>query len=152
MIKRPGVAILSDQVLSSQDVSDTKSAVARPGDIVMRVLHTVAIGDFDGVGALLTDDVEFTIPTTHVPLPVRRALGREAVIAALRANFAVIQPGQAPELVTLVADAEQCVMIVKERGATTDGQVYEGYGVFAFTVLDGRVARLIEITAAAQPY
>ncbi len=151
-IERPGLAVLSEQVLTSYD-NDQKRAPHEPGahaGVVMRLMHFIALGDFEAVTACLCDDVVFTIPATHVFFPVRSAVGRAAVIAAFRENFAVVH-SQTHDLQYLVEDAANCVVIVKERGMTREGLEYEGFGVFAFAFRDGRIANILEITAAALP-
>lgn len=161
-LERPQVAMLADAVQTRYDgpppedapaqsappgsaVESTKGAHARA---VMRLLHAAAMGDYEAAGEVLADDVRFEILACNVTFPVRRAVGRAAMIEALKQNFPVVTDQQM-ELLAFVEDDTHCVMIHHESGrVVATGERYEGYGTFLFTFAGGRIVHLRNIAAA----
>ncbi|MFO0750570.1 MAG: nuclear transport factor 2 family protein [Myxococcota bacterium] len=151
MIELPKLAILSEEILTSYDGAAPAPARGQLAAIIMKLFHAIALGDFAAAGESLTDDIDFAILASHVAFPVRRAVGREAVLAAFKMNFGVVAE-QEHELVWLVEDGARCIMVFHERGRSLAlGTAYEGYGTFVFEVRDGRVAMVREITADSAP-
>lgn len=148
MMERPGVAVFTAQVQASADVPPAPAASSAI-DLTMRLLHAVALGEFERAGELLTDDAAFEVIVTPVPMPRRRAQGRAAVVAALRHNFESVT-GQQPALETLVESATHCVFVARERGRElANGRAYDVWITAVIELRDGRIARLRELVVAA---
>ena len=147
-LERPQMAMIADAVQTKYDgpvnAEPGKGALA---GLVMRLMHAIAMDAFEAAGEVVSDDVTFEIVATPIRFPVHRAEGREAVLAALRANFPMVTD-QRLELLAFVEDAGQCVMVAHEVcRLVASGATYEGYTTSVFTFADGRVARIVNIAA-----
>lgn len=161
-LERPQVAMLADAVQTRYDgpppegEAERVAPQAEPGKgaharAVMRLLHAAAMGDYEAAGEVLADDVRFEILACNVTFPVRRAVGRAAMIEALKQNFPVVTDQQM-ELLAFVEDDTHCVMIHHESGrVVATGERYEGYGTFLFTFAGGRIVHLRNMAAARDP-
>ena len=104
----------------------------------------LATGAFDSLGVFLTDDVEFELHDSSGTLRGHWS-GRDAVLAAIRANFAKVDQ-QKPELKSMIADGSSVAVLFAETGVIrATGMPYRASGVQWFTLEDGKVRRVEEI-------
>jgi ketosteroid isomerase-like protein len=112
---------------------------------VEQVLRALADQDYTAVGALMADDVEFEI-IGSAPLPMAgRTRGRDSVLEALRANFALVEQ-QRPQIEAVVAQGDSVVIVAREEGRfKPTGRAYALNWVQLYTVVDGRITRMREL-------
>lgn len=112
---------------------------------LLGVYDAVGRGDFESLGAFLTDDVEFDI-RGFGPMD-GNCRGRDPVIAAVRANFALLAD-QKPEMEGMIAQGDSIAVLFRESGVfKPDGR---GYGVRVvqwLTFAGGKIAKIDEIAA-----
>ncbi|MCA9516724.1 MAG: nuclear transport factor 2 family protein [Myxococcales bacterium] len=150
MLERPTLALLTDEILTTHDGKEA-APPPPPGVIsglVMRLMHAMSLEDWDAAAEVLHPDCEFSIPATHVLFPARRAVGRAAVVDAVRRNLAMVKD-QENRLEQFVEEGSTGIMVVRELGKTTKGLPYQGWGFFIFTVEDGLLRSMREFTVAS---
>ena len=93
--------------------------------------------------ACLAEDVVFEV--AGFPIWSGLARGREAVMAAVKRNFSMLD-AQIPEVKQLVAQGNQVVLLLEERGrfAGTGGAYHFNVAQW-FTFHEGKIARIHEI-------
>jgi hypothetical protein len=112
---------------------------------LLGVYDAVGRGDFEALGAFLTEDVEFDI-RGFGPMDGNWR-GREPVIKAVRANFGLLAD-QKPEMESMIAQGDSIAVLFRESGMfKPDGR---GYGVRVvqwLTFAGGKIAKIDEIAA-----
>jgi len=113
--------------------------------ILHSVYSAVAHGRFDEFAGLVTEDVELHI-TGMAPMDgVWR--GRDAVVAATRKNFAMVD-AQQPQIENMIAQGNMVAVLLNERGTfREDGRAYSVRVVQWFTFSGGKISRMDEICA-----
>ena len=123
-----------------------KEAETANVDTLRRMFGFVLEGKIEEFAALLTEDIEFEL--TGLPAWNGRAMGREAVIAAIGRNFATVA-NQEPVIRSLVAQGEEIALFIEERGTVRATQeAYHLYAVQWFTFRGGKIARIREVVGA----
>jgi hypothetical protein len=114
---------------------------------VKAMVEAVARDDYDALSRVVADDVKLQIlAPPDVPF-IRTAEGASAFLEAVRRNFAMLED-QNPVLLSIVAQGEAVVCIVREQGRyAEDGRRYDMHAVQEFVFRDGKLARIFEICA-----
>ena len=124
-----------------------KSLEMRNVAAVKAMVEYVAQDDFEAFSRVIDDSVRLQIlAPPDVPF-VRNAEGASAFLDAVRRNFAMLED-QKPVLLSIVAQGESVVCIVREQGRyAEDGRPYDLHAVQEFRFRDGKLTRIFEICA-----
>jgi uncharacterized protein len=114
---------------------------------VKAMVEAVARDDYDALSRVLADDVRLQIlAPPDVPF-IRNAEGAPAFLDAVRRNFAMLED-QRPVLLSVVAQGEAVVCIVREQGRyAEDGRRYDLHAVQEFVFREGKLERIFEMCA-----
>lgn len=114
---------------------------------VKAMVEAVARYDYDALARLVSDSVRLQIlAPPDVPF-IRNAEGAPAFLNAVRHNFAMVEE-QNPVLLSIVAQGEAVVCIVREQGRyAEDGLRYDLHAVQEFVFREGKLERIFEICA-----
>lgn len=114
-----------------------------------QMFHAIAGGRYDGLRALLTDDVTFELAAPVGFAWVRRAAGADEVVAAIAANFASVRD-QRPEPLVLAAQGDTVMVMGRETGRWAEGgEPYQVLVAQQFSFRDGRLAAFRSVVAEA---
>ena len=112
--------------------------------LIQEVALAIGRGDLEAVGALLTDDMHLEIQAPAQFPFIRSATGREAVLDALRHNFAAVRDQQ-PSIEAVVAQGDTVVVVATEEGELGDaGGRYKVSGMHRYVCKGGKIAMLQE--------
>lgn len=119
--------------------------------VLQNAYRAAAAGDFASFRDSFTDDTTLEIVgPPGIPF-LGRWQGRNAVLAAVTANFAMIE-NQNPDVEQVVAQGDALVIVLRERGRfRATGVAYHVHGVQVFTFRDGKVAGLREFITDVPP-
>lgn len=124
-------------------LTDIQSTAA----VLPAVLSAIAAGDFDAAGVHFTEDVVLEIRGVPAVSGIWR--GREAVVSALRVNFAKVRD-QRPVIESTVSSGETTAMLLREEGEFVDDGSPYSVRVAIWITFNGRlISRVEEIAAAA---
>ena len=114
---------------------------------VKAMVEAVARDDYDALSRVVADEVRLQIlAPPDVPF-IRNAEGAPAFLDAVRRNFAMLEE-QKPVLLSVVAQGEAVVCIVREQGRyVEDGRRYDLHAVQEFVFREGKLERIFEICA-----
>ena len=128
--------VLSDPRLSNGD-SPTNLAV------VQNAYRALASGSIEAMAEFLHDTVELEIHDT-TGLLGGHWTGREAVIAAMIANFGKVDQQQ-PQIKGMIADGSSVAVLFSETGIVKESRRrYSANGVQWFTIARGKMLRIEE--------
>jgi ketosteroid isomerase-like protein len=114
---------------------------------VKAMVEAVARYDYDALSALVSDSVSLKILAPPDVPYIRNAEGAPAFLNTVRHNFAMVEE-QSPVLLSIVAQGETVVCIVREQGRyAEDGRRYDLHAAQEFVFHEGKLARLLEICA-----
>lgn len=117
-----------------------------PQAVLHAAFDAVIQGDFEALGALLTDDIELNIRGFAPINGVWR--GRAEVIAATRKNFAELD-NQQPAVEGMISQGDSIAVLVRESGVLkSTGEAYSIRGVEWFTFAGGKIKKIDEILAS----
>jgi ketosteroid isomerase-like protein len=121
------------------------AAANDPQAILHSAFAAVIKGDFDGLGELMTDDVELRIlGFGHIDGVWR---GRKEVVAATRKNFAELGVQQ-PVIESSVRQGDCIAVALRETGVfKSTGATYSIRGAQWFTFENGKIKKIDEICA-----
>jgi uncharacterized protein len=113
-------------------------------DIVRRGYEAFGRGDIDGLLALLDENIQWTTPgPPELPIAGRRT-GKQAV-AAFFQDLAGLLDVQTFEPKEFIAQGDRVVVLGRDTARVkATGKVIESAWVHAFSVRDGKIARLDE--------
>jgi uncharacterized protein len=133
--------------LQGDPEAENKSLEMRNVAAVKAMVEAVAHDDYDALSRVVSDSVGLKIlAPPDVPF-IRSAEGAPAFLETVRRNFAMVQD-QNPVLLSIVAQGETVVCIVREQGRyTEDGRRYDLHGVQEFVFREGKLERIFEICA-----
>jgi ketosteroid isomerase-like protein len=125
----------------------SKSLEVRNVAAVKAIVEAVARDDYEALARVVDRDVRLQIlAPPDVPF-IRNAEGAPAFVDAVRRNFAMLE-GQTPVLLSIVAQGEAVVVIVREQGRyVEEGRGYDLHAVQEFVFREGKLARVFEICA-----
>jgi len=125
----------------------SKSLEMRNVAAVKAMVEAVARDDYDAISRAVDDGVRLQIlAPPDVPF-IRNAEGAPAFVDAVRRNFAMLE-AQTPVLLSIVAQGEAVVVIVREQGRyVEEGRGYDLHAVQEFLFREGKLARVFEICA-----
>ena len=114
------------------------------------VLHAaydaVVQGNFDAFGESLTDDVELSICGFGLIDGTWR--GRQAVVAAARANYAQISQQQ-PQIEAMIRQGDSLAVLLLESGVfKATGEAYSVRAVQWFTFENRKIKKIDEVVAS----
>lgn len=119
--------------------------------LVHEVFHLIARGDFDAIAARLHEDALLEIDAPPWIPFIGSWRGREAVAAAVRRNFSMLE-AQEPEVVSLSAQGDHVVLILRERGRyIAEDFPYSVRCAQVITFADGLIRRIREIVVDEPP-
>lgn len=119
------------------------------------VLHdyfgAVALNDFTKVECCFTDDVTLDIyGPARYPFN-RHAKGKAAVVAAARANYAMVE-NQTPHMETMVMQGDLVAMTLTETGRfKATGETYACKGLIQLTMRGNKIAAGLILIADVDP-
>ena len=144
----------SDRLLrttSAGSVTDSSS----PQAVLNAAFDAIIKGDFPAFSQCVSDDVELNIsgfgPSDSMPGGLNSLngtwRGREAVVAATRANFAMLDE-QKPEIESMISQDDRIAVLLRETGVLkSNGHRYTVRGVQWFTFANGKIKKIDEIIA-----
>lgn len=114
---------------------------------VRAMIEAIARDDYEALSDAVADGVRLQIlAPPDVPF-IRSAEGAPAFLDAVRRNFAMIEE-QKPVLLSLVAQGEAVVCILREQGRyVEDHRAYDLHAVQEFVFREGKLTRIFEICA-----
>jgi ketosteroid isomerase-like protein len=134
------------RLLSRLEAFPEISGAAANQQTLHQALHAITEGNYDVFGDALAEDAEMEILGTGPMDGLWR--GGEAIVAALRSNFALLDE-QEPEMEKMLAHDNYVVVLLRERGVfKADQRPYEYRAVIWYTFDGGRIKRIDEIAAA----
>jgi ketosteroid isomerase-like protein len=124
-----------------------KSLEIRNVAAVKAMVEAVAKDDYDAFSGIVSDSVSLKIlAPPDVPF-IRNAEGASAFLDTVRKNFAMVED-QNPVLLSIVAQGESVVCIVREQGRyVEDGRRYDMHAMQEFLFREGKLERIFEICA-----
>jgi ketosteroid isomerase-like protein len=142
-------ASLMDREYTDRLLATTGSAVSTANTDPQTILHAsfdaIIRGDFDAFGQSVTDDVELSV--YGFGLLDGSWSGRDAVVAATRRNFGMLE-NQQPEIDSMICQGDRVAVLLRESGVFKgSGQAYSVRGVQWFTFADGKIKKIDEIVA-----
>jgi ketosteroid isomerase-like protein len=124
---------------ASTDVSD-------PQAVLHATYSAVVQGNFEALGASLTEDAELHIHGFGAMDGDWR--GRDDVVAAARKNFALVAYQQ-PAIERIISQGDSIVVLLAETGVLkASGQAYSIRAVQWFTFNQGKIQRIDQIVAS----
>jgi ketosteroid isomerase-like protein len=114
---------------------------------VKALVEAVACDDYHFFSSIVSDSVSLRIlAPPDVPF-IRNAEGAPAFLDTVRRNFAMVED-QKPVILSMVAQGETVVCIVREQGRyTEDGRGYDLHAMQEFVFRNGKLDRIFEICA-----
>lgn len=117
-----------------------------PQIVLYRLFDGIVRGDFDAVGELMTDDIDLTI--SGFPAIDGHWHGRDAVIAAAKRNFGLLE-NQQPKVEAMISSGDSTAVLIHERGLLKPGgQAYNIRAVEWFTFQNGKIKKVDQSAAA----
>ncbi|HJS75027.1 MAG TPA: nuclear transport factor 2 family protein [Vicinamibacteria bacterium] len=125
----------------------SKSLEMRNVAAVKSLVEAVARDDYESFAGVVSDSVTLKIlAPPDVPF-IRSAEGAAAFLDAVKKNFAMLED-QNPVLLSIVAQGETVVCIVREQGRyAEDGRRYDMHAMQEFLFRGGKLERIFEICA-----
>jgi ketosteroid isomerase-like protein len=115
--------------------------------LVLDYFQAMRSDDEAALARVVADDVEW-VPPQSAPLEGRPYVGRDAVVAAMRregSRFFQLDTSRV-ENWKLVADGDTVVVRYLYACTTLDGRAYSNDYIWTFTVADGKIVRMDELT------
>ena len=140
------VARFIDELAPAFEADDAwaaeKTAEAENVARVRAAYQAVSRGDAEGLGALMSDDVELEI-AGHPDLPIAGWWkGRDQVLEGAAGNYGQLED-QRPELLSVIAQGDMVAVIGRERGRLrATGREYDLPWMHLYTFRDGRIVRI----------